>query len=88
MKHLFLSNMEGNEVPSASYVLGGSQGDENIRTTRMLNREVVIMLYTAKLYLPGLFERKAFLLITILLPFLDFTTDWINAGNGSQLMFQ
>ena len=79
--------MEGNEVPSASNVLGDSQGDENKRTTRMLKREVVIMLYTAKLYLPGLFQRKAFLLITMLLPFLDFTTDWINAGNSSQLMF-
>ena len=78
--------MEGNEVPSASNVLGGSQGDENIRTTRMLKREVVIVLYTAKLYLPGLFQRKAFLLITMLLPFLDFTTDLINAGNSSQTL--
>ena len=80
--------MEGNEVPSASIVLEGNQVNANKRPSRLLKREVVIMLYTAKLYLPGLFQRKAFLLVGLLLPFVDFTTDWINAGNGSQLISQ
>ena len=75
--------MEGNEVFSASSVLRGDQIDENKRTTRLLKREVVIMLYTAKLYLPGLFQRKAFLIVGLMLPFVDFSTDCINAGNGS-----
>ena len=65
-----------------STVLKSNQGDENIST--LMTREVVIMLYTARIYLPGLFQRKAFLLVSLLLPFVDFTTDWINAGNGSQ----
>ena len=37
-------------------------------------------LFTARAYLPGLFERKAFLIVGLALPLLDFATDCINAG--------
>lgn len=45
-----------------------------------ITREAVIGLYTAQLFLPGLFQRKAFLILNLLLPFVDFITDYINAG--------
>jgi len=38
-------------------------------------------LFTARAYLPGLFERKAFLIVGLTLPLLDFATDCINAGS-------
>jgi len=37
-------------------------------------------LFTARAFLPGLFERKAFLIVGLVLPLLDFATDCINAG--------
>ena len=45
-----------------------------------ISRESVIYLYTAKLYLPGLFQRNAFLILGIILPLVDMLTDYINAG--------
>ena len=74
--------MEEKELSSEAIASRGNRDDGNLRSTRNLEREVVIMLYTAKLYLPGLFQRKAFLILGLLLPFVDFTTDCINAGNG------
>ena len=47
-------------------------------------REAVIHFYTAKLYLPGLFQRNAFLILNLILPFVDILTDYINAGYGSR----
>ena len=79
---------EGGKIKSPTNRLEGNQGDENILPTRLIKREVVIMLYTAQLYLPGLFQRKAFLIVSLLLPFVDVATDWMNAGIGLQLMFQ
>ena len=74
-------------VSILSTVLNSNQGDENIPARTSMTREVVILLYTAQIYLPGLFQRKAFLLVSLLLPFVDFTTDWMNAGNGLQYEF-
>ena len=47
-----------------------------------MTREVVTYLYTAKLYLPGFFQRNAFLIIGLILPLVDMLTDYINAGYG------
>ena len=49
-------------------------------TNSKIPREVVIYLYTAKLYFPGLFQRNAFLIIAIIMPLVDLLTDYINAG--------
>ena len=49
---------------------------------KRLTREVVITLYTARQFLPGLFQRQFFLILHLVLPVVDFSTDWVNAGNG------
>jgi len=54
----------------------GGISDENCS----VSTETVKFLYTKKLYLPGFFERKAFLIIFAALPLVDFITDYINAG--------
>jgi len=46
-----------------------------------INREAVIALYAARLFLPGFFARRFLLLVPIILPLVDMATDWINAGN-------
>ena len=45
---------------------------------RKLNRYGLF--YKAKLFLPGFFEKSLFLMLGILLPFLDYVTDYYNGG--------
>lgn len=47
-----------------------------------VNREVVKALFNARVFLPGFFEGRYFLLAYLFLPLLDYFTDWNNAGNG------
>ena len=49
---------------------------------KRLTREVVITLYTAREFLPGFFQQQFFLILNLVLPLVDFSTDWVNAGNG------
>lgn len=77
-----LFNEKGGKIQSPTHRPEGNQDDEDILPIRLIKREVVIMLYTAQLYLPGLFQRKAFLIVSLLLPFVDVATDWMNAGIG------
>ena len=51
-------------------------------TTGRIKRNVADALFTARAFLPGLFERKVLLILNIVLPLVDFSTDAINAGNG------
>jgi len=39
-------------------------------------------LFTARAFLPGFFQRNVFLIMNLVFPLLDFSTDVINAGNG------
>ena len=45
-----------------------------------LTREVVIILYTARLFLPGFLQRKVLLACFSFLPIVDFVTDYYTAG--------
>ena len=56
-------------------------GNVTEKLKQRISRETVIALYTARAYLPGFFSRKILLLVLIL-PIVDLTTDWINAGIG------
>jgi len=49
-------------------------------SARRTKRNYTIGLFTARAFLPGLFERKAFLIVSLMLPLLDFATDCVNAG--------
>jgi len=49
-------------------------------STGAIKRNSTIALFTARAFLPGLFERKAFLIVGFFLPLLDFATDCVNAG--------
>ena len=50
--------------------------------SRRVKREVVAVLYASKLFLPGMAARRIFLILQLLLPLVDFATDWVNAGIG------
>ena len=52
-------------------------------TTISITTEEVARLYTARLFLPGFFQRRAFLIFLAALPLIDFITDYINAGTVS-----
>jgi len=39
-------------------------------------------LFTARVFLPGFFQRNVFLIMNLVFPLVDFSTDVINAGNG------
>ena len=47
-----------------------------------LQREAIIGLHTARAFLPGLLERRFLWILPIILPLVDLTTDWINAGRA------
>ena len=51
-------------------------------TTRRIKQNVTDALFTARVFLPGLFEKNVFLILNLILPLVDFLTDAINAGNG------
>ena len=51
-------------------------------TTGRIKQNVTDALFTARVFLPGLFEKNVFLILNIVLPLVDFLTDAINAGNG------
>ena len=50
--------------------------------TSRIKREAVIAIYTARQFLPGFFARQFFLILFLMLPFFDLSTDWYNAGSG------
>ena len=54
----------------------------NQNQNQNLAREIVIDLYSDQLFLPGFFQRQAFLILNLFLPIVDFITDYINAGFG------
>jgi len=54
--------------------------DVSADSTTRTSHNSTIALFTARAFLPGLFERKVFLIVGLLLPLLDFATDCINAG--------
>ena len=50
-----------------------------------ISQETVAALYAAKLFLPGPKEnvfRRLLFYLKLILPLVDFLTDWINAGTG------
>ena len=47
-----------------------------------LSQEAITALYVAREFLPGFFQKKVFLIISLILPFVDFITDYSNAGTG------
>jgi len=51
-------------------------------TAVRVKQNVTDALFTAKLFLPGLFEKNVFLILNLLLPIVDFSTDAVNSGNG------
>ena len=51
-----------------------------VTSKTQMNREVVEAFYAAKLYLPGIFTHKLFLILQSFLPLLDLGTDCMNAG--------
>ena len=53
--------------------------------SKRIKLEVLIALYTARAFLPGLFQRQLFLIVFLILPIFDLSTDWINAGIVTQL---
>jgi len=50
--------------------------------TVRIKQNVTDALFTARVFLPGLFEKNVFLILNLILPLVDFSTDAINAGNG------
>ena len=50
--------------------------------TERIKQNVAAALFTARQFLPGFFDRKAFLIVSLILPLVDFLTDGINAGSG------
>ena len=55
------------------------------KTNKRLTREVVKKLFHARVFLPGLTDRNVCLWVFIFLPFLDYATDWNNAGTRVEL---
>ena len=47
-----------------------------------IKQNVTDALFTARAFLPGLFDRNVFLILNMVLPSVDFLTDVINAGSG------
>ena len=45
-----------------------------------ITRELAISFYTAKMFLPGNFSKPIFLILQMILPFVDYGTDYANAG--------
>mgnify|MGYP000266410551 CR=1 FL=1 len=71
----------GSEVDSL--LTEGPKKSEDINSVSMkkqITRELVIAFYTAQLFLPGFFSRQFFLIVALVTPFLDFGTDYYNAG--------
>ena len=48
-------------------------------------REVIILFYTTRLFLPGFFQRRLMLFSFGLLPLIDFVTDYYTAGAVSKI---
>jgi len=51
----------------------------------MLTAEQVKNFYEADLFVPGLFEHIFFLILGLILPFVDYATDYYNAGPDSNI---
>ena len=51
--------------------------------SKKMKRELVIAFYTARLFLPGFFNRTILLIIGLIVPWLDFGTDYYNAGSDT-----
>ena len=50
-----------------------------------IKREIVIAFYTSGLFLPGFFNRNFFMLLGLVVPFIDFGTDYYNAGTDNKV---
>ena len=66
------------------YFLDTSNAGSNLssNTTGRIKQNVADALFTARIFLPGFFEKNVFLILNLILPLVDFSTDAINAGNG------
>jgi len=53
---------------------------QSVSIKKRITRELVMAFYTAQLFLPGFFSRQFFLIVALVTPFLDFGTDYYNAG--------
>ena len=51
----------------------------------MLTAEQVKNFYEADLFVPGLFDHIFFLILGLILPFVDYATDYYNAGPDSNI---
>jgi len=52
----------------------------------MLTAEQVKNFYQADLFVPGLFDHIIFLILGLILPFVDYGTDYYNAGPDSNII--
>jgi len=66
------------------FLLDTSNAGSNLssNTTGRIKQNVTDALFTARVFLPGFFEKNVFLILNLILPLVDFSTDAINAGNG------
>ena len=48
-------------------------------------REVIILFYTTRLFVPGFFQRRVMLFTFGILPLIDFVTDYYTAGTVSKI---
>jgi len=51
-----------------------------------IKRELVVILYTAKVFLPNILSHPIFMIIQMALPFTDYGTDYWNAGQDIELV--
>jgi len=51
----------------------------------MVTTEQVKNFYEADLFVPGLFDNIFFLILGLILPFVDYATDYYNAGPDSDI---
>ena len=66
------------------FLLDTLNAGSNLSTekTGRIKQNVTAALFTARVFLPGLFEKNVFLILNLVLPLVDFLTDAINAGIG------
>jgi len=48
-----------------------------------IKREVAVVLYTGKMFLPNILSHPIFIILQMSLPFIDYGTDYANAGMGT-----
>ena len=70
------------------FLLDASNAGSNGSNDRIgrIKENVIDALFTARLFLPGFFQRNIFLFLSLILPLVDFSTDDVNAGSGFTYM--